>query len=72
MLTIKDQIKELLENSEFKSMRQLAIHLGISPNNLENNLSGRFNISSKRMIALAQALNVSVDKIARIFYPEMF
>jgi len=67
----RNKIKVLINKYGIKSTRQLCLLSGITQSNLYSNLNGTYEISIKRMFALANTLGCPVDEVIEVFYPDL-
>ena len=67
---IKEKFYALLTACGFKSLREFARTTGIGVGNIHSNLTGRYKLSIERAFVFAETLNVSIDDILCIFYPD--
>lgn len=67
----RSKIKALVDKYGIKSTRQLCLLSGITQSNLYSNLNGTYEISTKRIFALANTLGCPVDEVIEVFYPDL-
>ncbi len=68
----KEKLDILIKNAGYASFRQFCVDANIDQSNLYGNFDGTYNISVKRMFKLANLLNVPINQILEIFYPEEY
>lgn len=67
---IKEQFYALMKACGFKSLREFARASKIGVGNIHSNLTGKYKLSIDRAFIFAETLDVSIDDILWIFYPE--
>lgn len=68
----KEQLLKLVQDKGYANLRQFCIALGLKLPNLYSNLDGTWDMSIKRMFRIANMLEVPIDTIIGIFYPDEF
>lgn len=68
--TTKEQFYTLIKNKGFKSFREFCRAAGVGPGNAHTNLDGTFELSISRAFVYAGVLQVPIDTILAIFYPD--
>ena len=66
----KNELALLAMAAGFNNLRCLSEACGVNEANLYTNLRGTYNMSMKRMFAIAKAVRRPIDEIIEIFYPE--
>ena len=67
---IKEEFYKLVKDKGYASFRAFCEDVNIAPGNLHSNLTGRFELSINRAFTLANKLEVPIDSILDIFYPD--
>lgn len=65
----KKELALLALSAGFNNLRGLSEACGVNEANLYTNLRGTYNMSMKRMFAIAKAVRRPIDEIIEIFYP---
>lgn len=68
----KELFMEMVNRAGFKSMRQFALKIGMSAQNLCDRISGRYAVSVPMMYVMANALGCTIDDMVRVFYPDLW
>ena len=67
---MKEQFYTLIKSKGFKSFREFCKACNIGPGNVHSNVEGKFKLSIDRAFTFARVLEVPIDTILAIFYPE--
>lgn len=67
---MKEQFYTLIKSKGFKSFREFCRAAEIGPGNAYTNIDGTFKLSMDRAFTFARVLEVPIDTILAIFYPD--
>ena len=70
MMSKKDRFYELIKKRGFNSFREFCRAAGVGPGNAYSNLTDAFELSIGRAFVYAGILQVPIDTILEIFYPD--
>ena len=68
--TKKERFYELIKERGFNSFREFCRAAGVGPGNAYSNLADTFELSIGRAFVYAGILQVPIDTILEIFYPD--
>ena len=66
----KNKLLALVKAAGYNNLRSLSVKCGIAEANLYSNLQGRYNMSMKRMFAIAKVVRRPIDEVIEIFYSD--
>ena len=70
MTTTKDRLLKLAKECGYENLHQVSKATGIESGNLYSNLTGKFDISVKRMFIIANTFHRPILDVMNVFYPE--
>ena len=65
----KEKLVELIRSAGYESIKQFCKDVNLDQSNLYTNLEGTWKMSLKRMFKIANKLEVPIDSIIELFYP---
>lgn len=69
-MTCKERLVKLAKECGYENLHQVALATGIESGNLYSNISGKFDVSVKRMFIIANTFRRPVEDVMEVFYPE--